>query len=43
MHLSILVRENPLAKNTGHHGYVAPEKAVMQQVKSSLEQKIKQM
>ena len=43
MHLSILVQENPLANTTGHQGYVAPEKAVMQQVKSSLEQKIKQM
>ncbi|ELZ1508378.1 glycoprotein 3, partial [Salmonella enterica subsp. enterica serovar Worthington] len=43
MHLSILVQENPLANATGHQGYVAPEKAVMQQVKSSLEQKIKQM
>ncbi|EKE5096152.1 glycoprotein 3, partial [Escherichia coli] len=43
MHLSIQVQENPLANTTGHQGYVAPEKAVMQQVKSSLEQKIKQM
>ncbi len=43
MHLSILVQENPLANTTGHQGYVAPDKAVMQQVKSSLEQKIKQM
>lgn len=43
MHLSILVQENPLANTTGHQGYIAPEKAVMQQVKSSLEQKIKQM
>ena len=38
-----LVQENPLANTTGHQGYVAPDKAVMQQVKSSLEQKIKQM
>lgn len=43
MHLSVLVLENPLANTTGHQGHVAPEKAVMQQVKSSLEQKIKQM
>ncbi|PBK21728.1 glycoprotein 3, partial [Escherichia coli] len=43
MHLSILVQENPLANTTGHQGYIAPDKAVMQQVKSSLEQKIKQM
>ena len=32
MHLSILVQENPLANTTGHQGYVAPDKAVMQQV-----------
>ncbi len=43
MHLSILVQENPLANTTGHQGYIDPDKAVMQQVKSSLEQKIKQM
>ena len=41
MKLSILVKENPLANTTGHQGYVEPEQAVMQQVKTWLEQAVR--
>jgi hypothetical protein len=38
---SILVKENPLANTIGHQGYVEPEQAVMQQVKTWLEQAVR--
>ncbi len=41
MKLSILVKENPLANTIGHQGYVEPEQAVMQQVKTWLEQAVR--
>lgn len=41
MKLSILVKENPLANTIGHQGYVEPEHAVMQQVKTWLEQAVR--
>ena len=40
MKLKGLVLDNPLANNTGHQGYVEPDKAVMHQVTLFLEQKI---
>lgn len=41
MKLSILVNENPLANTIGHQRYVGPEQAVMQQVKTWLEQAVR--
>lgn len=40
MKLKALVRDNPLANTAGIEGYVEPEKAVMQQVKSRLEEQV---
>lgn len=40
MKLKILALDNPLANTTGHQGYVAPETAVMQEVKAWLEQQV---
>lgn len=40
MKLKALVLDNPLANNTGHQGYIRPEKAVMNQVTSCLVDKI---
>lgn len=41
MKLKALVQDNPLANTAGIEGYVEPEKAVMQQVKSWLEAQVK--
>ncbi|NDJ56704.1 glycoprotein 3 [Enterobacteriaceae bacterium 4M9] len=41
MRLQVLVLQNPLANTTGHQGYTEPETAVIHQVKSWLERKIK--
>jgi len=41
MKLSILVKENPLANTIGHQGYVEAEHAVIQQVKTWLEQAVR--
>lgn len=41
MRLQVLVLQNPLANTTGHQSYTEPETAVIHQVKSWLERKIK--